>query len=72
MQIAHESDGLVVLVQSHDAVGARLREDDADVRQPEGVVRARQALDHHLWHRAALDDAGDVRSWLKLRVLGGV
>jgi hypothetical protein len=31
-----------------DAVGARRREDDADVPQPEGVVRARQALDHHL------------------------
>ena len=58
---------LVVLVQPHDAVGARLRKDDADVRKPEGVVRTREALDHHLRHRAALDDAGDVDSWLKLR-----
>jgi hypothetical protein len=70
VQIAHEGDGLVVLVQPHDAVGPRLRKDDADVRQPEGVVRTRQALDHHLRHRAALDDAGDVGSWLKLRGIG--
>src|SRR5215468_6066619 len=58
---------MVVLVQPHDAVGSRLREDDTDVRQPEGVVRARQAFDHYLRHRAAPDDAGDVGSWLKLR-----
>jgi hypothetical protein len=53
-----------------DAVGARRREDDADVRQPEGVVRARQALDHHLRHRAALDDAMDAGAWLKVCGIG--
>src|SRR5262249_19691211 len=30
----------------------------------------RQAFDHHLRHRAALDNAGDVGSWLKLRGIG--
>ena len=68
--MVHESHGLIVLIQPHDAVGARLRKDHADVRQPEGVVRAGQALDHHLRHRAALDDARDVGSWLKLRGIG--
>src|SRR4029077_15059061 len=42
-QITQEGDGLVVLVQPHDAVGLRLREDQTDVRQPEGVVRTRQS-----------------------------
>src|ERR1700729_1379578 len=55
---------LRVLVEPHDAVGARLGEDYADVRKAEGfVVRARQALDYH---RRALAD-GDVRSWPNLR-----
>ena len=34
LSIAGRCDGLVVLVQPHDAVGSLLREDDADVRQP--------------------------------------
>src|SRR5205085_180979 len=69
-QPTYEGDRLIVLVQPHNAVGLRLGEDQADIREPEGIVRTRQSLEHHLGHRAAGDDAGDIGSRLQLNGVG--